>query len=106
MQEERRLQRLGQNVEPEDGLVQPVPLARTVQLSGKLQRVKRERNQAEQVEMRRTGRGPAAKQDVEADGQVDQSNNSQRLRYAPVQRFGNDEHGRFERNAVSGDRIQ
>ena len=67
MQEQRRLQQPGRNVAPVDG---PVKL---VQLSGELEGVKDERNQAENIEVRGTRRRPAPQQNIEPDAQVDQA---------------------------------
>ena len=48
-----------------------------VQLAGVLERIGNERDDAENVEMRRPGSGPAAQQDVESDAEIDQRNQPQ-----------------------------
>ena len=82
MEKERRLQRLGQHVDPENGPVERVELA------GVFQRVERERNQAEEIEVSGARRGPAAEENVDADGQIDQADDALRLRQAAVRGSG------------------
>ena len=71
MQEQRRLQQPGDHVRPVDDPV------KVVQLAGVVERVKDERDQAENVEVRALGRGPASQQNVDADAEVDQRDQPQ-----------------------------
>ena len=68
MQEERRLQQFGDDICPVDDLV------KVVQLSGVVERIINERNQTEDIEVRRTWRGPAPQQHINADTQINQRN--------------------------------
>ncbi len=99
MEEEGRLQRLGHDIRPEDGPVQRVELA------GVLERVPRERNQAEEVEVGGARGSPAAEENVEADDQVDEADEAQALVQAAVERLGNYFDRRIQGNAVAGDDV-
>src|SRR5208283_5968204 len=98
-EKECRLQRLGHDIRPEDGPVQRIELA------GVLERVPRERNQAEEVEVGGAWGTPAAEENVEADDQVDEANEAQPLVQAPVKRLGNYFDRRIQGNAVAGDDV-
>ena len=100
MKEERRLQRFGHGVGPEDGPVKPVELA------GVLEGVPGEGDQAEEIEVSGAGSAPAAEEDVKADDQVDEADDAQAQRQAAVQRLGDDFDRRIERNAVAGDGVE
>ena len=97
MQKQSRLQQPGGNVAPID---RPVKL---VQLSGELEGVKDERNQAENIEMRGTRRRPAPQQNIKPDAQVDQRDEAQPV----IQRaFGrNQNHRRIQRDGLPHQRI-
>ncbi len=95
MQKQRRLQRLSQHIAPENGPVQGV------QLAGVLERVEGEGNQAEEVEVSGARGCPAAEENVDADGQVDEADEAQPQRQAAVQRLGDDH--RLQGNAAAGD---
>ena len=99
MQKQRRLQRFGQHIEPEDGPVQRVELA------GVLERVQGEGDQAEEVEVGGARGRPAAEENIDADGQVDQADEAQSLLQAAVQRLGNHLDRRIQGNAVAGDDV-
>ena len=71
MQEQSRLQDPGDNVAPVDGPIE------VVQLAGVFERIRDERYQAENVKVRRTGCCPAAQQHVNADAQINQSDQPQ-----------------------------
>ncbi len=71
MQKQSRLQQPRHHIAPVD---RPVKF---VQLSAELEGVENERNQAENVEVGRTGRRPAAQQDVKPDAEIDQGNEPQ-----------------------------
>ena len=91
MEEQRRLQRSGQNPAPVDSPV------KAVQLAGVVKRVKNKRGQAKDVKMSRTRSGPPPEQDVESDGEIDQRNQPQTLVLAAIRRFNN--HRCMDRNA-------
>src|SRR5579862_8761715 len=97
MQEQRRLQQPRRDVGPEDDPIE------VVQLSGVVERVKDERDQAENVKVRALRRGPAAQQDVNTDTQVHQRNYAQRQKQRAI-RGGEDERS-FKGNAVAHQRI-
>ena len=97
MHEQRRLQRVRDDVRPENRPVERIELARI------LQRVQRKRNQAEQVKMRGARGGPAPEQNVDADGKIDQADDPKAQRHAVVHRFGNDR--QHQRGAVARYRV-
>jgi hypothetical protein len=99
VQEERRLQRLGHNIRPEDDPVQ------SVEFGGVLQRVERKGNQAEEVKVRRAGGAPAAEKHVEADDEIDEADDAQAELETAIQRLGNDLDRRFEGNAIARDGV-
>ena len=71
MQEQSRLQGSCNDVAPKHCLIDEI------QLAGVLQRVQSEGNQAEKIEVERARGGPAAKEHVYADGQVDDADEAQ-----------------------------
>ena len=71
MQEQRRLQQPRHDVRPVDDPV------KVVELAGVVEGVEDERDQAEDVEVRALGRGPASQQDVQANAEVDQRDQPQ-----------------------------
>jgi hypothetical protein len=71
VQKQRRLQRLCGYVEPKNRPVQRVELVR------ELERVKRERDQAEEIKMRGARRAPAAEENVKPDDEIDQADEAQ-----------------------------
>ena len=73
MQKQSGLQCSRDRVGPEDGPVE------AVQRAGVLERVQDKGGQAEDVEVRRFGRGPSAKQDINTDAQVSQSDQSKAI---------------------------
>ena len=97
MQKKRRLQRLGQHIAPQNGPVKRIEFASV------LEAVECERDQAKQVEVSGARGRPAAEENVDADGQVDESDDAQPQSHAPVERLGNDHNGRVKRDAVAGD---
>ena len=99
VEKERRLQGLGNDVGPEDGPVQQV------EGRGVMESVERERDQAEEIEMRGAWRAPAAEEDVEADDQIDKADDAQTELQTAVGGHGNHLHRRVERNAVAGDAV-
>jgi hypothetical protein len=99
VQEERRLQRFGDDVGPEDGPVQ------SIELGGVLERVERERDQAEEIKMRRAGRAPAAQQDVKTDDEINKTDQAQTYFKAAIERLGNHFDRRIEGNAVASDAV-
>ena len=99
MQEKRRLQRLGQHIAPENGPVE------RVQVAGVFQREEGEGDQAEQIKVGSAGGGPAAKEHVDAHGQVNESNDTLRLGEAPIPRLGDDDDGGVKGNAATGDGV-
>ena len=78
MKKQCRLQGFSQHVRPEDGPVERVECA------GVLERIQCERNQAEDVEVSGARSRPAAKEHVDADGQIDEPNHALAQRQAPV----------------------
>jgi len=70
VQEQGRLECLGDDVAPVDDPVQ------IVELAGVVEGVQRERYEAEDVEVHRARSGPAAEEDVETDGQVDEADDT------------------------------
>ena len=97
MQEQRRLQHPGDDVAPVD---RPVEV---VQLAGVLERIRDERDQAENVEMRGAWRRPAAQQNVNTDAQINQGNQPQRIVQGAVGRNQNDVG--IERHRIADQRI-
>src|SRR5205807_9563570 len=71
VQEQRGLQHSGGDVAPIDC---PVEI---VELAGVLEGIGDERDEAKDVEVRGTGGGPAAQQDVEDDAEIDERNQPQ-----------------------------
>ncbi len=92
VQEQRRLQHSGGDVAPIDD---PVEI---VQLAGVLEGISDERDETENIEVRRAGSGPAAQQDVEPDAKIDERNQSQPV----VERAfrGNQNHAGIERHRL------
>ncbi len=92
MQEQCGLKQPCRNVAPVDN---PVKL---VQLSGELEGVKDERDQAENIEMRGTRRRPASQQNIKPDPQIDQGDEPKPV----VQRAfgGNQDDGRVQRDRL------
>src|SRR5277367_5795799 len=80
VQEERGLQGAGNDVAPEDDLIERVELA------GVFEGVKRKRRQAENVEMGRVGRSPAPEEDIESDSKIDECYKAEALIVAAVDR--------------------
>ena len=70
-----------------------------------LRAYQRERDQAEEIEVGGARSAPAAEQDVEADDEVDETDDAQALGQAAVKGIGNDLDGRVEGNAVAGDGV-
>ena len=97
MQEQRRLQQPGDDVRPVDD---PVEI---VELAGVVEGVKDERDQAENVEVRTLGRGPASEQNVHADAEVDQRDQPQ----SGVERAigGSQDQRSFHRHALPHQRV-
>jgi hypothetical protein len=105
MQEECRLQCLSRDIQP---IYSPVQVALPTGFSEHprvLQGEKAERDQAKEVEMRGPRRAPTAEKDVDADGKIDQADDSLRLGEAPVEGFGDDDDGRVKGNAVPGNGV-
>src|SRR5262249_24808405 len=73
VQEKRSLQQLCSHIGPEDNPIEGVQLACV------MERVKDERNQAEDIKVGRLGRRPAAEQYIQPDAQIDQGNQSHAL---------------------------
>jgi hypothetical protein len=71
MEEQCRLQYPRDDIAPQDG---PVKI---VQLAGVLEGIGDERDQTKNVEVRGTGSGPAAEQDVDANAEVNERNQAQ-----------------------------
>ena len=84
MEEERGLKRPRDDVRPEDGLVNEVPLA------GVFQSVQGERNETEQIKVKRAWSGPAAEENVNADREIDESDEAQAQVRAAIRWLGND----------------
>ena len=92
MQEQRRLQQPGDYVGPVHNPVE------VVELAGVVERIKDERDQAENVEVRALGRSPASQQNVQANAQVDQRNQPQSAVERPV--GGSQNQRRFYRHTL------
>ena len=73
VQEQGRLQDPGNDIAPVNYPIE------VIQFAGVLERIGDERNQAENIEVRGSGCGPATQQDVDADAQVNQGNQAQRI---------------------------
>jgi len=100
MQEQSRLQSLGGNVRPEDGPVQ------SVEGAGVLQRIERERDQAEKIKVRGARCAPAPEKYVKTDDEVDKSDDAQAKLQAAVRGNGNHLDGCVERCAVARDAVE
>ena len=87
MQKERRLQGIQPARSPEDDPVERIERA------GVLERIEGEGDQAEEVEVGGARRCPAAEENVDADGQVDEADDALTQLQAAVQRLRNDDHG-------------
>ncbi len=84
VQEQRRLQHPGNHVAPVNAPVERVKFSRVVE------RIEDERDQAENIKMRRTGRRPPAQQNIHADAQVDQRDQPQPIVEGSVRRCEDD----------------
>ena len=78
VEKQGRLQHSGSDVAP---INRPIEI---VQLAGVLEGIGNEGDEAENVEMRGTGSGPAAQQDVEADAEIDKRNQPQPVVERPL----------------------
>ena len=94
VEKERRLKRPGGDVSPVDDLVEGVQLARV------LEGVENKRGEAEDVEVRGFRSGPPAKQDIDADHQVDRGYEAEALVDRAIGRFEDD--GNFESGGLAG----
>ena len=99
MKEERWLQGLGDNIDPENGPVQ------RVQGPGVLECVPSERNQTEQVEMGGAGRSPAAKEDIDPDGEINKADHAQGLLNTPIRGLRDHDHGRVQVDTIARDGV-
>ncbi len=97
VQEQRRLQQPRDDVRPVNDPVE------VVQLAGVVERVEDERDQAENVEVRALGRGPAAQQDVKADAEIHQRDQPQPGIERAVRRRQNQ--WSFQRDALPHNRV-
>ena len=86
-------------------LVQKTVQSRRVEIAGVLESVERERDQAKEIKMRGAGRAPAAEENIEADDEIDQSDDAQAILQAVVRGHKNHLHRRVEGNAVAGDAV-
>ena len=84
MQEERRLQGLGDNLAPVDGPIEGVEFTRVVE------RVKNKRSQAKNVKMSGARGRPPPEEHIQADGKVNQRNQPQSLVEATIGGLEND----------------
>ncbi len=98
VQEQRRLQHPGNHVAPVNAPVE------RVQFPGVVERVEDERDQAENIEMRRTGRRPPAQQNVHANAEINQRDQPQPIVQRPVRRCQND--SRLNRYRMPDDRVR
>ena len=71
MQQQRRLQHIGENVPPVNRAIE------RIQLAGKVERAERKRNQAKNVKVSRSGSSPAPEQDVKSNAQINQADQPQ-----------------------------
>jgi len=99
MQQERRLQRLRQRIQPENSPVQQI------QLASELKGVPGKRNQAEEIEVGGARSGPAPQEHIQSHGQIDEADETQRLLQTSVGRFGDDQDRLVQRNAVAGNGV-
>ncbi len=97
MQEQRRLQVARHHVRPEHDPVKGVELPREVE------RIQNERGQAEEVEVRSFGRGPAPQQHVQPNPQVDEGDETLSLVQGLVR--GPEDQRRLHRHALADQRV-
>ena len=98
MQEQCRLQ------DPRDDVAPVNDPIEIVQFAGVLERIRDERNQAENVKVRGARRGPAPQQNVHADSQINQGDQPQPNIQRAVGR--NQNHARIQRHRLPDQRVR